>query len=382
MPQVNTSQTVTPDPSHEKIAQDADSALSADPSSVKAFNELLKKSTANAQDQLRVSPQWTPFTAQMFKDETPTTGVPSMESKNIAEDTTGLLPVLPNASKNAADTASILPTLPNVGKTVTQTATQHSETPNQPVFKDGIAASAQLTEDNETTRIPFEQSNANKYSDNANSTFASTTKVENEFLAPNARTRTTVTDKSASVTTGKIPAENRMTASHVDESAYTTPNNPPPVGLPSSASNGDTILNNLQSFSQTSSSTALDHSHRLQQIKTELVDQILISSNALENKQVVKIALNPQLLAGTEVNLQKQGNNLQVTFVTTNVQSETFLVNTQPNLQTHLVERLNHFQDISVSVNGTKGNAASAQGQPQDGRSRNRYEYQTPEDNE
>ncbi|MDR2396390.1 MAG: hypothetical protein LBD69_00820 [Puniceicoccales bacterium] len=374
MPQVNTPQTVTPDPSYEEITQDADSTPSADPSSVKAFNELLKKSAANAQDQLRVSPQWTPFTAQMFKGNT-TTSVPSIESKNTVEDTTGLLPVLPNASKNAADTASILPTLPNVGKTVTQTTIQNSETHvDQPVFKDGIAASAQLTEDNEATSIPFGQSNTNKYSNNANSTFASTTKVENEFLAPN--THTPFVDKFAGATT------NRLTSSQVDETPYATPNNPPPVGLPSSTSSGDTILNNLQSFSQASSTTALDHSHRLQQIKTELVDQILISSNALENKQVVKIALNPQLLAGTEVSLQKQGNNLQVTFVTTNIQSETFLVNTQPNLQAHLVERLNHFQDISVSVNGTKGNAASAQGQPQDGRSRNRYEYQPPEDNE
>jgi type III secretion system needle length determinant len=341
MPQVNTPQTVTPDPSYEEIPQDAaEPTLSADPSSVKAFNELLKKSVGNAQDQLQDSPQWTSFTAPMFKDDA-TPGVPAMESK---------------------DTTSTFPA-------------------------HGTATSTQLTEDNETISImPFGQSNTNKntnkYSDNANSTFASTTKVENEFLAPHTHTPSKFTDKSASVTTGKIQVGNRPTASQVDEPVYTTPNNPPPVGLPSSTSSGDTILNNLQSFSQTSSTNALDHSHRLQQIKTELVDQILISSNALENKQVVKIALNPQLLAGTEVNLQKQGNNLQVTFVTTNVQSETFLVNTHTNLQTHLVERLNHFQDISVSVNGTKGNAASGQGQPQDGRSRNRYEYQTPEDNE
>jgi type III secretion system needle length determinant len=375
MPQVNTPQTVTPDPSYEEITQDAaEPTLSADPSSVKAFNELLKKSAGNAQDQLQISPQWTPFTAPMFKDDT-TTGVP-LESKNTAEDATGTLPLLSNASKM-----------------FTQTTTQH---PDKAILKEGTP----LMENKEATpMLSNEHSNktailiksaenngainiTNKYSDNANGTFASTTKVENEFLAPHTHTHSTFTDKSASVTTGKIPAENRPAASQVDETAYATQNNPLPVGLPSSISSGDTILNNLQSFSQTSSTTALDHSHRLQQIKTELVDQILISSNALENKQAVKIALNPQLLAGTEVNLQKQGNNLQVTFVTTNVQSETFLVNTHTNLQTHLVERLNHFQDISVSVNGTKGNTASGQGQPQDGRSRNRYEYQTPEDNE
>ncbi|MDR2769267.1 MAG: hypothetical protein LBB19_01780 [Puniceicoccales bacterium] len=321
MPQVNTPQTITPDPSYEEATQDvAEPTLSADPLSVEAFNKLLQKSAVQTQDQLKASPQWTPLNPQMSKDDI-VPGTPSMKSND------------------AAGTVGLLPTFPNAGKMFTQTAIQNPETHvDQPTLKDGTATFTQLTENNEVIR-----------------------------------------QSSASVTTGQTPAENRPTASHLDD---TTSNNPLPVGLLSSANNGDTILNNLQSFSQTSSNTALDHSHRLQQIKTELVDQILISSNALENKQVVKIALSPQLLAGTEVSLQKQGNNLQVTFVTTNTQSEMFLVNTQPNLQAHLVERLNHFQDISVSVNGTKGNAASAQGQPQDGRSRNRYEYQTPEDSE
>ncbi|MDR0647574.1 MAG: hypothetical protein LBF43_04040 [Puniceicoccales bacterium] len=361
MPQVNTPQTITPDPSYQETTQDAAGpTLSADPSSVKAFNELLKKSAVNAQDQLPISPQWTPFTAQTFKDDI-TTGVPSIESKNTAE-----------------DTASILPALPNVNKMFTQTTTQNADTYspshlfNQQTVKEGTASSMQATEGNEATpMLPHK---------NFDQTPTHNTSAESS--PHGARTYSPFTDKFVGATPDKIPVVNRPTASQVDETTYTTQNNPLPVGLPSSTSNGDTILNNLQSFSQTSATTALDHSHRLQQIKTELVDQILISSNALENKQVVKVALNPQLLAGTEVNLQKQGNNLQVTFVTTNTQSETFLINTQPNLQTHLVERLHHFQDISVSVNGTRGNAASAQGQPQDGRSRNRYEYQTPEDSE
>jgi type III secretion system needle length determinant len=343
MPQVNTPQPVTPDPSYEEITQDAaEPTLSADLSSVKAFNELLKKSAVQAQDQLQVSPQWRPFTAQMFKDDT-TTSVPSMEFKNTTEDTTGTLPVLSNTSK-----------------TFTQTTTQHPDTYiNQSTPKEDTVTSTPFMENKEVPLLSKENSDTSKdtntYSDNANSTFASKTKVENEFLAPHIHMHLTSMNKFAGATTGKMPVENRPTASQVDETAYATQNNPLPVGLPSSTSSGDTILNNLQSFSQTSSNIALDHSHRLQQIKTELVDQILISSNALENKQVVKIALNPQLLAGTEVNLQKQGNNLQVTFITTNAQSETFLVNTHTNLQAHLVERLNHFQDISVSVNGAKG---------------------------
>ncbi|MDR0755811.1 MAG: hypothetical protein LBE99_02780 [Puniceicoccales bacterium] len=351
MPQVNTPQTVTSDPSYEKIAQNpSEPSPSADPSSVKAFNELLKKSAVQTQDQLKASPQWTPLNPKMSKDDI-ASGLPSMKSND------------------AADTIGLLPTFPNVGKMFTQTATPHPETH---VDQPKLATSTQLTEASEAIP-PLSNKNSDK---------TTTHNALADSLPRNLHTHSTFIDKSVSATTGKVPVENRPTASQVDEPAYATQNNPLPIGLPSSTSSGDTILNNLQSFSQTSSNTALDHSHRLQQIKTELVDQILISSNALENKQVVKIALNPQLLAGTEVNLQKQGNNLQVTFVTTNVQAETFLVNTHTHLQTHLVERLNHFQEISVSVHGTKGNTASGQGQPQDGRSRNRYEYQTPEDSE
>ncbi|MDR1254429.1 MAG: hypothetical protein LBJ78_00115 [Puniceicoccales bacterium] len=360
MPQVNTPQTLTPDSSYEKITQDtAEPTLSADPSSVKTFNELLKKSAAQAQDPLQASSQWTPLNPQGLKDNDAT----------MSKDSDATM----SKDSDAADTTGLLPTFPNTGKLFTQTAMQHPDTYiNQSIPKEGTATSTPFTESKEATPLL------------SNENFDKTPfpNVLADFSSRNAHTNSTFTDKFAGATTGKIPVENRPMASQGDETAYATQNNPLPVGLPSSTSSGDTILNNLQSFSQTSSNAALDHSHRLQQIKTELVDQILISSNALENKQVVKIALNPQLLTGTEVNLQKQGNNLQVTFITTNVQSETFLVNTHTNLQTHLVERLHHFQDISVSVNGPKGNAASGQGQPQDGRSRNRYEYQTPEDSE
>ncbi len=140
---------------------------------------------------------------------------------------------------------------------------------------------------------------------------------------------------------------------------------------------GDKILHNLQMLSNASTVRSSEASPLINAIQEELVNQILVSTNALDHKQNVKIIFNPQLLPNTEVNLLKQGQQLNITFVSHHPQTENFLINTQANLQAYLTDKLQNFQTISVNVRAQENNS-----QPHDGHSRNRYEYQAAEDDE
>lgn len=115
-----------------------------------------------------------------------------------------------------------------------------------------------------------------------------------------------------------------------------------------------------------------------QQIKDQIIDRILVSTNDLELNKTVKIVISPSLLESTQVNFQKIGQTLSIQFETINANSLQFLKANQVDLQLYLQENLKQFQDVSVRVKG------SSQGfeQPQDGRSRNRYEYENLDDEE
>lgn len=115
-----------------------------------------------------------------------------------------------------------------------------------------------------------------------------------------------------------------------------------------------------------------------QQIKDQIIDRILVSTNDLELNKTVKIVISPSLLENTSVNFQKIGQNLSIQFETINVNSLKFLKANQVDLQLYLQENLKQFQDVSVRIKGSSQNFE----QPQDGRSRNRYEYENLDDEE
>ena len=145
---------------------------------------------------------------------------------------------------------------------------------------------------------------------------------------------------------------------------------------PSKVTTGDAI--NLQTPS-TVENVVRTHSEIIsQQIKDQIIDRILVSTNDLELNKTVKIVISPSLLESTQVNFQKIGQTLSIQFETINANSLQFLKANQVDLQLYLQENLKQFQDVSVRVKG------SSQGfeQPQDGRSRNRYEYENLDDEE
>ena len=115
-----------------------------------------------------------------------------------------------------------------------------------------------------------------------------------------------------------------------------------------------------------------------QQIKDQIIDRILVSTNDLAANKIVKVVIAPTVLEGTEVNFQKIGDVLSVQFASRNEGSLNFLQVNQADLQGYLQSGLKQFKDVTVSVKSGGSNAET----PEDGRSRNRYDYQSLDDDE
>ena len=115
-----------------------------------------------------------------------------------------------------------------------------------------------------------------------------------------------------------------------------------------------------------------------QQIKDQIVDRILVSTASLNANQSVKVVFSPTVLAETEVNIQKLGQVLQVQFVSSDVKSVAFIQSNQMDLQGYLQNNLKQFEDIQVSLKEMDNDLD----QPRDGRSRNRNEYQSFEEDD
>lgn len=113
-----------------------------------------------------------------------------------------------------------------------------------------------------------------------------------------------------------------------------------------------------------------------QQIKDQMVDRILVSSSDLNENREIILKLNPNLLAETQVSFQKVGQALQVQFMSQNADSLKFLSVFQLDLQGYLQDELKNFRSVSVRIQ----QGSTDMGQPQDGRSRNPYEYQNLDD--
>ncbi len=142
---------------------------------------------------------------------------------------------------------------------------------------------------------------------------------------------------------------------------------------------GETVTTSDTPIALTTQRTLTSHNAFIaQQIREQIVDRILVSTTELNDNRLVKITFSPQLLAGTEVNFQKAGATLSVHFVSTNVQSIQFLQNIQLDLQSYLQGNLKDFKDVAVSVEDRNDVFEDAR----DGRSRNRFAYQSSDDAE
>ena len=117
-----------------------------------------------------------------------------------------------------------------------------------------------------------------------------------------------------------------------------------------------------------------------QQIRDHIIDRILVSSSDLNANRTVTLQLSPRLLQDTEVQFTQNGTSLDIRLVSQNKDSVQFLQQYQSDLQTYLQGELKTYRAISVRVLSSQ--ASSELAQPHDGRSRNRFEYQSADEEE
>ena len=134
---------------------------------------------------------------------------------------------------------------------------------------------------------------------------------------------------------------------------------------------------------QESTATQASKSHAMliaQQIRDHIIDRILVSSSAPNDNRTVTVQLSPRLLQDTEVQFTQNGTSLDIRLVSQNKDSVQFLQQHQSDLQTYLQGELKTYRAISVRVPSSQASAELAQ--PHDGRSRNRFEYQSTDEEE
>lgn len=113
-----------------------------------------------------------------------------------------------------------------------------------------------------------------------------------------------------------------------------------------------------------------------QQIKDQLIDRILVSSSDLNANKEVIVKIAPHLLQATEVHFSKNASMLNIQFTSSNQTSLQFLNANQLDLQAYLQNHLSNKEFSQIHIKVQEGNLT----QPQDGRSRNRFEYQSQEE--
>lgn len=150
------------------------------------------------------------------------------------------------------------------------------------------------------------------------------------------------------------------------------------VGANATESSGTNVSTTVDSKASETTGLQASNTSIAQQIKDQIVDRILVSTASLNANQSVKVVFSPTVLAETEVNIQKLGQALQVQFVSSDVKSIAFIQSNQLDLQGYLQSNLKQFEEIQVSLKEMDNELD----QPKDGRSRNRNEYQSLEDDE
>ncbi|HCJ11748.1 MAG: hypothetical protein A2Y14_03320 [Verrucomicrobia bacterium GWF2_51_19] len=144
---------------------------------------------------------------------------------------------------------------------------------------------------------------------------------------------------------------------------------------------GSAILSNLTAVHEKAAVNApnsVEAPRNTTELFQQVANRILISDAQLSSKDAVHITLNDNILPGTEVLISKNKSGaLEIQFSTTVDASNQFLKANQDNLQNHLAQRLKLDND-SIHVTVQSGSGAGDTGG--DGRSRNRQEYEAPQE--
>ncbi|MDR1665583.1 MAG: hypothetical protein LBR62_00845, partial [Puniceicoccales bacterium] len=120
---------------------------------------------------------------------------------------------------------------------------------------------------------------------------------------------------------------------------------------------GMAVLESLQRTSNDQGVSVIE-SPKLSRIGMELVERILVSSAALDNKQEVRITFNQNLLADTTVRIFREGTALNVVFTAGAESSLQFLNHHQTHLKEHLTEKLS-LNEVHVTVQQSASSDAS-----------------------
>jgi hypothetical protein len=132
----------------------------------------------------------------------------------------------------------------------------------------------------------------------------------------------------------------------------------------------------LETIRQASNPVGPVASTQLARVATEIAERIIVSRNVLDARGEVRITFRQDILPGTEVLVSRNGNQLNVNFVSTVDTSLSFLNTNQAQLREYLGQRLPS-NEINITIRTAE--EMDSGGSPSDGHSRNRYEYVDPD---
>jgi len=159
---------------------------------------------------------------------------------------------------------------------------------------------------------------------------------------------------------------------------------PEPLATP-----GNAMLDSLQPTSTVEETATVERPSApdtsLSDMVQQVADRILVGDSGDTGQPEVRIMLKNEVLDGTEIRISENAGAYEVTFVADNKDIENFLANRQEQISTALGERLD--REIRVAVTDRDGtpnqsgdqrgrDGQQGQGQPDDGRSRNRRSVQ------
>jgi type III secretion system needle length determinant len=107
--------------------------------------------------------------------------------------------------------------------------------------------------------------------------------------------------------------------------------------------------------------TAGSVAQTLDQLLPKMVDQVLINEAALNNKQEVHIHLRDSVLAGSQIQISRDGGELRVAFLTPNAQTADLVQQQQHTLRESLMERLK-LEQVTIQTESRQSAGSGGEG--------------------
>lgn len=164
----------------------------------------------------------------------------------------------------------------------------------------------------------------------------------------------------ANVRSGSGSGEGTVLAEEQDAERFDAKLSSEPQPMVLNAATQANEVNTIKAMQNMQAATDVDA------IMKQVAKQIQVSAADAVNGAEVRITLKDNILAGTEIRIQRHGGELTVMMNTTSAESGQLLVQNQAALQKLLAERFNQEQ-VQVNVNVMSEEGSS------DGRSRNEY---------